>query len=39
VSWRADRFVQPDITPRYYQPEFWVTSTWWASTANLVGLK
>ena len=37
VSWRAGRFEQPDITPRYYQPEFWVTSTWWASTANLVG--
>ena len=37
VAWRAGRFEQPDITPRYYQPEFWVTSTWWASTANLVG--
>ena len=37
VSWRAGRFEQPEITPRYYQPEIWVTSTWWASTANLVG--
>jgi microcin C transport system substrate-binding protein len=37
VSWRQGRFEQPDITPRYYQPEFWVTSTWWGSTANLVG--
>ncbi len=39
VSWRAGRFEQPDITPRYYQPEIWVTSTWWGSTANLVGDK
>ncbi len=39
VSWRAGRFEQPDTTPRYYQPEIWVTSTWWGSTANLVGDK
>ena len=37
VSWRSGRFEQPEVTPRYYQPEIWVTSTWWASTANLVG--
>jgi microcin C transport system substrate-binding protein len=37
VSWRSGRFEQPEVTPRYYQPENWVTSTWWASTANLVG--
>ena len=39
VSWRSGRFEQPEITPRYYQPEIWVSSTWWGSTANLVGDK
>ena len=39
VSWRAGRFEQPEVTPRYYQPEIWVSSTWWGSTANLVGDK
>ena len=39
VSWRAGRFEQPEVTPRYYQPESWVTSTWWGSTANLLGDK
>jgi microcin C transport system substrate-binding protein len=34
VAWRAGRFEQPDATPRYYQPETWITSTWWASDAN-----
>lgn len=35
VAWRAGRFEQPSVTPRYYQPEGWVTSVWWASPANL----
>ncbi len=35
VAWRAGRFEQPALTPRYYQPEAWVTSVWWASPANL----
>lgn len=34
VAYRAGRFEQPAITPRYYQPESWVTSTWWATSAN-----
>ena len=34
VAWRAGRFEQPTVTPRYYQPEGWVTSVWWASLAN-----
>ncbi|MFN7445370.1 MAG: extracellular solute-binding protein [Curvibacter sp.] len=34
VAWRAGRFEQPAVTPRYYQPENWVTSVWWASEAN-----
>ncbi len=37
VSWRAGRFEQPSITPRYYQPESWIQSTWWATPANLAG--
>ena len=37
VSWRAGRFEQPTITPRYYQPESWIQSTWWATPANLAG--
>jgi microcin C transport system substrate-binding protein len=39
VAWRAGRFEQPAVTPRYYQPEAWVTSAWWASPANLAGGK
>lgn len=37
VAWRSGRFERPQITPRYYQPESWVLSTWWASPANLRG--
>ncbi|WP_137896368.1 extracellular solute-binding protein [Ramlibacter sp. 2FC] len=39
VAWRAGRFERPDVTPRYYQPEVWITSTWWASEANRKGMK
>ena len=35
VAYRAGLFEQAAVTPRYYQPESWVTSTWWASPANL----
>jgi microcin C transport system substrate-binding protein len=34
VAYRAGRFEQPAITPRYYQPEGWATSVWWASESN-----
>ena len=37
VAWRAGRFEQPNITPRFYQPESWIQSTWWATPANLAG--
>jgi microcin C transport system substrate-binding protein len=30
VAWRAGKFGRPKATPRYYQPENWVTSTWWS---------
>lgn len=39
VAWRAGRFEQPAVTPRYYQPESWVTSIWWATPANRAGGK
>lgn len=39
VAWRAGRFERPTVTPRYYQPEVWITSTWWASEANRKGMK
>ena len=39
VSWRAGRFEQPNITPRYYQPESWIQSTWWATPANFAGVR
>jgi microcin C transport system substrate-binding protein len=34
VSWRSGKFEQPAITPRFYQPESWVTSTWSATLEN-----
>ena len=34
VAYRAGPFQQPAITPRYYQPESWITSTWWATETN-----
>jgi len=37
VAWRAGRFEQPSKLPRYYQPDAWVTATWWGSVANLSG--
>ncbi len=30
VAWRAGKFGRPEATPRHYQPEAWVTSTWWS---------
>ncbi len=34
VAYRAGRFEQPSITPRYYQPEGWILATWWGSSDN-----
>ncbi|PIT80841.1 extracellular solute-binding protein [Limnohabitans sp. JirII-31] len=34
VAWRNGRFEQPAVTPRYYQPEAWAVSTWWATRDN-----
>ena len=34
VAYRAGLFEQPRVTPRYYQPEGWVTSVWWATPSN-----
>jgi microcin C transport system substrate-binding protein len=33
VAWRGGKFGLPERPPRYYQPEAWVTQTWWASPA------
>lgn len=30
VAYRAGRFAQPNAVPRYYQPEGWALSCWWA---------
>jgi microcin C transport system substrate-binding protein len=34
VAYRGGKFEQPSITPRYYQPESWITSTWWSKAAQ-----
>ena len=34
VAWRNGLFEQPVNAPRYYQPDAWAVSTWWASPAN-----
>jgi microcin C transport system substrate-binding protein len=34
VAYRAGRFGQPGVVPRYYQPEAWVLSTWWSLTSG-----
>ena len=39
VAWRAGRFEQPAVTPRYYQPDSWMTSVWWATQANREALR
>ena len=31
ISYRAGKFAEPAVTPRYVQPEGWVLSTWWAT--------
>ena len=38
VAWRNGRFEMPQRAPRYYQPEAWATSTWWATIKNRVDL-
>jgi microcin C transport system substrate-binding protein len=30
ISYRAGKFEEPKVAPRYYQAEGWVVSTWWA---------
>ena len=38
VAWRNGLFEQPSVAPRYYQPEAWATSVWWATTLNRTAL-
>ncbi|GAB2894653.1 extracellular solute-binding protein [Uliginosibacterium flavum] len=30
VAWRSGKFGQPEVMPAYYQPEVWLTASWWA---------
>jgi len=30
ISYRAGKFEEPKVAPRYFQAEGWVLSTWWA---------
>ncbi|PUE61211.1 ABC transporter substrate-binding protein [Limnohabitans sp. Rim8] len=34
IAWRNGRFELPAVMPRYYQPETWASSTWWATIDN-----
>jgi len=34
VAWRNGRFELPAVMPRYYQPEAWASSVWWATLDN-----
>lgn len=34
VAYRGNKFEQPSVVPRYYQPESWITSTWWSKKAG-----
>ncbi|MGC3964848.1 MAG: extracellular solute-binding protein [Rhodocyclaceae bacterium] len=34
IAYRANKFGQPAVMPKYYQPENWVVSTWWALPAG-----
>lgn len=38
VAWRNGRFELPAVIPRYYQPESWASSTWWATIDNRAAL-
>ena len=29
ISYRAGKFAEPAVPPRYFQPESWIISTWW----------
>jgi microcin C transport system substrate-binding protein len=31
ISYRAGKFAEPAVAPRYFQPESWILSTWWAT--------
>jgi len=30
IAYRAGKFAEPEVKPLYFQPEGWITSTWWA---------
>jgi microcin C transport system substrate-binding protein len=34
IAYRAGRFEQPAVVPRYYQPDNWALATWWATQGS-----
>ena len=39
VAWRAAKFDRPAVTPRYYQPDNWVTNVWWSRSPTSSSVK
>ena len=39
VAWRAAKFERPAVTPRYYQPDNWVTQVWWSRNPTTSSVK
>lgn len=34
IAYRSGRYEQPDVIPRYYQPDSWALATWWSKQAK-----
>ncbi len=30
IAYRAGKFAEPEVKPRYFQPESWIVATWWS---------
>jgi microcin C transport system substrate-binding protein len=30
IAYRAHKFAEPAVAPRYFQAESWIIATWWA---------
>ncbi|MDR3673671.1 MAG: extracellular solute-binding protein [Holophaga sp.] len=31
IAYRAGKFAEPKVAPRFFQPESWIISTWWTT--------
>jgi microcin C transport system substrate-binding protein len=31
IAYRAGKFAEPQVAPRYFQPENWIIATWWTT--------